>query len=264
MAEAYMGWIIVLSVLTAFELASPQRPQRARTRLRGLAFWGLFIPVSSALTLAMHGLWAALGVQPLLSLPLFQPIAFLGPLGALIAVLVAAVINDFFFYAMHRIQHRFLWRFHAVHHSIRDLNAVNSYHHLTEALMALLLYVVPTSLIVSDAAAAVPLIGLFFWFQIVWIHSPTRFSLGPLRAWFVDNRYHRIHHSLEARHFDKNFGAFTTLWDRLFGTYHAPAPDDWPEVGLAEVDEPAGLRESLDQPLRYPARAEAKAEALPA
>jgi sterol desaturase/sphingolipid hydroxylase (fatty acid hydroxylase superfamily) len=263
-AEAYLGWIIVLSVLTALELPSPQGPQRGRTRLRGLVFWALFIPISSALTLGLHGLWAALGIQPLLSLPLFQPIAFLGPVGALAAVLVAAVINDFFFYGFHRIQHRFLWRFHAVHHSIRDLNAVNSYHHVTEALMSLLLYAVPTSLIVSDAATAVPLIGLFFWFQIVWIHSPTRFSLGPLRAWFVDNRYHRIHHSLEERHFDRNFGAFTTLWDRLFGTYYAPEPDEWPDVGLAGVNEPAGVREWLDQPLRYPARAEADAEALPA
>ena len=83
-------------------------------------------------------------------------------------------------------------------------------------------------------------------------------SLGPLRAWFVDNRYHRIHHSLEERHFDRNFGAFTTLWDRLFGTHYAPEPGEWPDVGLAEVGEPGGVREWLDQPLRYPAPAEAE------
>jgi sterol desaturase/sphingolipid hydroxylase (fatty acid hydroxylase superfamily) len=251
--DAYLGWILVLALLTAFELANPQGRQRGRTRLRGLLFWALFIPVASALNLLLHEAWAALGIQPLLSLSLSRPIAFLGPVGALVAVLIAAVINDFFFYSFHRIQHRFLWRWHAVHHSIRDLNAVNSYHHVTEALMSLILYSVPTSLITSDARAAVPLIALVMWLHIVWIHSPTRASFGPLRAWFVDNRYHRIHHSLEERHFDRNFGAFTTLWDRAFGTYYAPGPDEWPDVGLAGVGEPAGVREWLDQPLRYPA-----------
>lgn len=251
-ADSYLGWILVLALLTAFEFANPHRAQRAGTRLRGLVFWALFIPVASLLNVLLANAWAALGVRPLLGLPLFQPLAFLGPVAALFAVLIAWVINDFFFYCCHRLQHRFLWRFHAVHHSIRDLNAVNSYHHVSEALMSLILYSVPTSLIVSDAAAAVPMIGLVMWLQIVWIHSPTRASLGPLRAWFVDNRYHRIHHSLEERHFDRNFGAFTTLWDRLFGTHHAPGPDEWPDVGLAEVGEPAGVRAWLDQPLRYP------------
>ena len=133
-------------------------------------------------------------------------------------MLVAAIVNDFFFYWAHRFQHRFLWRYHAVHHSIREMNAVNSYHHASEAIVSLLLYTVPTSLIVADLGPGLPFVSLAIWLHIVWIHSPTRANFGPLRALFVDNRFHRIHHSLEERHFDKNFGAFTTLWDRLFGT----------------------------------------------
>jgi sterol desaturase/sphingolipid hydroxylase (fatty acid hydroxylase superfamily) len=187
---------------------------------------------------------------------LFQPLAFLGPVAALVAVLAAGIFNDFFFYWCHRLQHRFLWRWHAVHHSIRDLNAVNSYHHPSEALMSLFLYSVPTSLIVTDVATAAPLIGLVMWLHIVWIHSPTRAHFGPLRTMLVDNRYHRVHHSLEARHFDRNFGAFTTLWDRLFRTHYAPEPGEWPDVGLADVDEPADVRAWLVQPLRPAAPAE--------
>jgi sterol desaturase/sphingolipid hydroxylase (fatty acid hydroxylase superfamily) len=255
-ADSYLGWILVLALLTAFELANPQGAQKAATRLRGLAFWALYIPFASVLNLLLAGAWAALGIRPLLSLPLFQPLAFLGPVAALVAVLAAGIFNDFFFYWCHRLQHRFLWRWHAVHHSIRDLNAVNSYHHLGEALMSLFLYSVPTSLIVTDVATAVPLIGLVMWLHIVWIHSPTRAHFGPLRTMLVDNRYHRIHHSLEARHFDRNFGAFTTLWDRLFGTHYAPEPGEWPDVGLADVDEPADVRAWLVQPLRPAAPAE--------
>ena len=129
--------------------------------------------------------------------------------------------------------------------------------------MSLVLYTVPTTLIVADVGAGAPYIGFLLWLHIVWIHSPTRFHFGPLRAVFVDNRYHRIHHSLEERHFDRNFGAFTTLWDRLFGTHHAPSSDEWPDVGLDGVGEPVGLKQWLDQPLRYPVR-EGKGEAVPA
>jgi sterol desaturase/sphingolipid hydroxylase (fatty acid hydroxylase superfamily) len=109
----------------------------------------------------------------------------------------------------------------------------------------------------------VPLIGLVMWLHIVWIHSPTRANFGPLRAWFVDNRYHRIHHSLEERHFDRNFGAFTTLWDRLFGTHYAPGPEEWPNVGLAEMGEPRGVGDWFAQPYRS-AAPETEPEAAPA
>jgi sterol desaturase/sphingolipid hydroxylase (fatty acid hydroxylase superfamily) len=131
------------------------------------------------------------------------------------------------------------------------MNAVNSYHHASEAIVSLLLYTIPTSLIVSDMGPGLPFVSLFIWLHIVWIHSPTRANFGPLRALFVDNRFHRIHHSLEERHFDKNFGAFTTLWDRLFGTACFPERGEWPAVGLAEIDEPRGVREWIDLPARF-------------
>lgn len=127
-------------------------------------------------------------------------------------------------------------------------------------MIGLALLTLPTSLIVADVGQALPYANLLLWLHIVWIHSPTRFHFGPLRALFADNRFHRIHHSLEERHFDRNFGAFTTLWDRLFGTAYFPEADEWPAVGLAEVGEPADLREWLDLPARYRA-ATAESEA---
>ena len=256
---SYLGWVIVLAVLTAFELANPNGAQSLRSRVNGLAYWTVFIPLSAVLLTLLAWTWTALGVRPLLSLPVFQSLSWVGPLAALGAVLVAAIVNDFFFYWAHRIQHRWLWRYHAVHHSIREMNAVNSYHHVSEALVSLLLYTVPISLVVSNVGPGLPFISLAIWLHIVWIHSPTRAHFGPLRAAFVDNRFHRIHHSLEERHFDRNFGAFTTLWDRLFGTAYFPERGEWPAVGLAEVDEPDGVREWLDLPARYPTGGAAEA-----
>jgi sterol desaturase/sphingolipid hydroxylase (fatty acid hydroxylase superfamily) len=63
------------------------------------------------------------------------------------------------------------------------------------------------------------------------------------RAWRVlaDNRFHRIHHSLEREHWDKNFGVVMTIWDQLFGTSYFPAPEEWPAVGVHDRPEPANL-----------------------
>ena len=65
-----------------------------------------------------------------------------------------------------------------------------------------------------------------------------------------DNQFHRIHHSLEERHFNRNFGTITPLWDVLFGTACFPKAGEWPKVGLADVPEPKTLREYLLMPFR--------------
>ena len=33
-------------------------------------------------------------------------------------------------------------------------------------------------------------------------------------------RHHRIHHSPYPEHWDKHFGHFLIIWDRMFGTYY--------------------------------------------
>lgn len=256
-----LGWLAVAGGLTAFEMFAGRERIPLRARAAGMAFWLLMIPVSATLVTGFTAFMDANGLKPLLELPVFAALAWTGPAAGLIAVVIAAIVNDFFFYCYHRIQHRWLWRYHAVHHAIRDLSAVNSYHHVSETVIGLLLLTIPTSLVVSDVGPTLPFVNLVLWFHIVWIHSPTRFHLGPLRAVFADNRFHRIHHSLEERHFDKNFGAFTTLWDRLFGTAHFPARDEWPAVGLAEVAQPGTVRDWLDLPARYRAATAAPATA---
>jgi sterol desaturase/sphingolipid hydroxylase (fatty acid hydroxylase superfamily) len=243
-------WGFAFSFMTALELLlSRGTPQPLSARLPGLVFWSLWVPVSGLVYVGFHALWGWLGVAPLIVLPL--TFSWTGALAIVAAPIAGAIVYDFFFYWCHRAQHRWLWRFHAVHHSIRDLSTVNAYHHLSEPFVQTLLILLPTSLIVNDTGAAAPFMTVLIYFQASLIHSPVRLHLGPLRAAIADNRFHRIHHSLEPRHFDRNFGAFTTLWDRLFGTAYFPAADEWPDVGLAEIAPPRTVAEWLTLPLRY-------------
>jgi sterol desaturase/sphingolipid hydroxylase (fatty acid hydroxylase superfamily) len=228
-----IGMAFGFAFMTALELLLPRGKQSIGGRLHGLLFWIIWIPVAAFSFALLRELWALLGIKPLVTLPLsFSWAGVL--LATILAPLAGAFFGDFLFYWFHRIQHAFLWRFHAVHHSIRDMNAVNAYHHISEGLIQASLYIVPTSLIIADTGPAVPMMSVLIYFQASFIHSPASIHLGPLRAVLVDNRFHRIHHSLQHEHFDRNFGAFTTLWDRLFGTAWWPAKEEWPDVGLHE------------------------------
>lgn len=261
--QHYVAWGVVFVLLTAFELLNPRERHSLRLRLLGVGFWAVLLAMSFVLAVMLALAWRALGVQPLFAIPSMQAMVGGGLMAAVTGGVIAAVIHDFFFYWCHRIQHRWLWRWHAVHHSIEELNAVNSYHHPGETIISLLLLQLPMSLLVSVAHPGSAIVNLVLFCHIVWIHSPTRMTLGPLRVVLVDNRFHRIHHSVEPRHFDTNFGAFTTLWDRLFGTCYMPARDEWPEVGIAEARQPRSFGAWAGQPWQVKGGTMGGAEAAP-
>lgn len=238
-----------LSLMTAVELLFPREKQSLDQRLTGLGIWALYVPISMVIFKLFHALWVAIGIRPLLTVPM--SFDWTGIAAIVVAPIAAALVYDFFFYWFHRAQHAFAWRFHAVHHSIRELNAANSYHHVSEPIFQAVFLLLPVSLIVTDTGPTVPAMLIILHLQATFIHSPTSINLGPLRVFFCDNRFHRIHHSLEEKHFDKNFGAFTTLWDRLFGTAWFPARSEWPATGLAEIDQPRSLWGWIDLPIRF-------------
>lgn len=238
-----------LSLMTAAELLFPRERQPLRRRLVGLGTWVLYVPVNLIVLRFFHNLWVSIGIRPLITIPLSFDWA--GVFAMVMAPIAGALAYDFFFYWFHRAQHVLAWRFHAVHHSVRELNAVNSYHHISEPVFQAIFLVLPASLIMADTGPVVPAMLIILQLQASFIHSPTRINLGPLRVFFCDNRFHRIHHSVEEKHFDKNFGAFTTIWDRLFGTAWIPSENEWPETGLAEVDQPRNLLAWIDLPIRF-------------
>jgi sterol desaturase/sphingolipid hydroxylase (fatty acid hydroxylase superfamily) len=64
-------------------------------------------------------------------------------------------------------------------------------------------------------------------------HANVRVNFGPLTPVIAGPQWHRIHHSVEPDHRDKNFAAFFPFIDRVFGTYHRPGPNEYPATGLA-------------------------------
>jgi sterol desaturase/sphingolipid hydroxylase (fatty acid hydroxylase superfamily) len=240
----------------ALELIFPRSRASFADRAGGFIFLLATAPVTGIVGALYAMLKPALGIPTLLTFhhSLWSPV---------FASVVLAAYVDLQFYVKHRIEHRFFWRFHAVHHSIRQLSAANSYHHWSEALMNL---IVGIPLLFTDVSIG-PTFGVLmflFVYQQFYIHSSARPHFGPLRWLLVDNVYHRIHHSQDPAHHHRNFGAMTPLWDWLFGTLYMPRSNEWPEIGLKEIGQPDSLMDWHLLPWRLRNAPSLEREARPA
>ena len=163
------------------------------------------------------------------------------------------VIADCGFYAAHRAFHEvpFLWRFHAIHHSIEEMDWLAAHrvhpldHILTRAASVLPVF----ALGFSEAAIVIFLLG--YQCQSLLIHSNTRIGFGPLRWVLASPPFHHWHHANEPEALDKNFAAQLPFIDALGGTLFFP-PQRMP--ARYGTDDP--VPELYHQQLAYPLRTE--------
>ena len=142
-------------------------------------------------------------------------------------------VSDFTRYWLHRFLHTipFLWEFHKVHHSAKVLTPITFYRvHPVENLLFGLRYSISigfvTGVFIYFFGAMIDIymilgVNLFlFIFSLLGSnlrHSHVPFSYGKyLEKWFISPKQHQIHHS--KKHFNKNYGGYLALWDRVFGT----------------------------------------------
>lgn len=160
-----------------------------------------------------------------------------------VAQLVAAIfVADFAQYWVHRMFHTvpFLWRFHAVHHSIKTLDWIaGSRSHMVDIVLTRGLIMIPLQLCgFSQATLAGYLV--FVSFHATWSHTDFAPRFKWLEDYVVTVRYHHWHHAAHPEAVDVNFAIHFPLIDRLFGTRHFPK-DQWPRrYGLIHDDMPAG------------------------
>lgn len=166
---------------------------------------------ANALTVSLIPILAILrpwdGIWPS-DLPLWLQLA--------LAIIIADCGITLAHWASHKLN--WLWRFHAVHHSVKRMYGLNGLmkHPLHQAIetvagtFPLLLAGLPVE-IGALLAFAVAI-------QLLLQHSNARMRLGPLRRVWAVAPLHRFHHNNAAGEGDVNFGLFTTVWDRLLGT----------------------------------------------
>jgi len=250
--------LLAASELTLFEFLLSGEKHSLKSRFRGAFFAAAYIGITTLFFTVFGKFLNFIGIKPLIQIDLSSWSHWNNPVldvvGALVAVIIVGIAGDFFYYWFHRLQHTnaFLWRFHAVHHSLREMNAFNSNHHFTEEIFRIPFVMLPFGLLVSMSAGDTSvIIATIFGMHGIFIHSSTRFNLGFGNRIIADNRFHRIHHSLDRGHWGKNYGSSSSIWDVLFKTAYFPKADEpMPATGLKAVPEPQNLHAFLFSPFQ--------------
>jgi sterol desaturase/sphingolipid hydroxylase (fatty acid hydroxylase superfamily) len=160
-------------------------------------------------------------------------------------VLLYLVVFDFFYYWFHRLQHGWplMWRFHRFHHADANVSVSSATrHHWTEEALRYFVMFMPLLFLFGTPERTLPWLGILIGVAGMFIHWNTPLRLGPLTGVIVGPQYHRLHHSIEPQHYDKNFAVMFPVWDRLFGTQAMPQGDEFPVTGLSDVPRSNGLR----------------------
>lgn len=170
--------------------------------------------------------------------------------GSLVAILLFMFVGDFFLYWMHRLQHRWhiLWRGHALHHSDQAVGVTSATRlHMMDVLGRHLFFTIPYPILFGIPKPEYVVLMLIPVAWAYFIHLNLNIGFG--RLWWIATspQYHRMHHSVEARHRDTNFAAFFPIWDIVFGT--ACAERSFPETGC-EVPDARTLSDYFFYPLR--------------
>jgi sterol desaturase/sphingolipid hydroxylase (fatty acid hydroxylase superfamily) len=153
----------------------------------------------------------------------------------LLVILSYALVFDLCQYALHRLQHAvpFLWETHRFHHDETALNAAAQTRvHATSYALSVLFYI-PAAMIFG--LKPLDVVSSFVLFQLWGFvnHANLRVGFGPLTPLLSSPQWHRIHHSREGAHRDKNFAIFFPFIDMLFGTYYRPRRGEYPATGLS-------------------------------
>jgi sterol desaturase/sphingolipid hydroxylase (fatty acid hydroxylase superfamily) len=162
------------------------------------------------------------------------------------------IIADLGFYLVHRAFHAvpWLWRFHAVHHSIEELDwlAAHRVHPVDQILTKGASLIPCFALGYSEIALAAFAIA-YHWHSIL-LHANVRINFGPLRWLIASPEFHHWHHSDHREAYDKNFAGQFAFLDVVFGTAHMTTGQTPTKYGCSDPV-PAAYWQQLLYPFRH-------------
>jgi sterol desaturase/sphingolipid hydroxylase (fatty acid hydroxylase superfamily)/protein-S-isoprenylcysteine O-methyltransferase Ste14 len=165
-----------------------------------------------------------------------NPTPWVGEMPFWAQVLGAMIVADIGYYTAHRICHAvpFLWKFHAVHHSIEEMDWLASHR------------IHPMDMIFTNTFALVPLWCLGFSLEALilhqaiyqahtlLLHANIKLNFGPLKWIIASPEYHHWHHANERDAYDRNFAGQFSLIDVILGTAFLPFKRQPKAYGLTE------------------------------
>lgn len=157
-------------------------------------------------------------------------------------VALALLVAELGFYAAHRVAHEWppLWRFHAVHHSVRRLWFWNTGRFHAVDTLTRIAAGVPLMWLAGAPAEVLQWISAVTAFVGILTHANLDVRCGPLNYVFNTPELHRWHHSRVAAEGNRNYGENLVVWDLVFGTWYLPSRRPPLDIGIDDPM-PAGF-----------------------
>ena len=151
-----------------------------------------------------------------------------------LAIIIAFIVQDFSGYWLHRMNHRvnILWNRHIIHHSSEEFNLSCALRQEISAIVRFgAIFMIPAALLgISPTIFAV--LGPIHLFMQFWYHTRLINKMGWLEKFLVTPSHHRVHHAINTKYMDKNYGQILIVWDKLFGTFQAELEEEKPVFGI--------------------------------
>jgi len=130
------------------------------------------------------------------------------------------LVYDFCYYWHHRLGHTVavLWAAHAVHHQSEEYNLSTALRQTSTGWLFGWVFYLPMAVLGFPPLvfAVVALVELLYQY---WVHTRLIGRLGWFDRWFCAPSNHRVHHAVNDRYLDRNYGGILIVWDRLFGSF---------------------------------------------
>ncbi len=134
--------------------------------------------------------------------------------------LLALVFYDLCYYWLHRAGHEVgvFWAAHVVHHHSQSYNLSTALRQTSSGALLGWIFYLPMAVagVPPLVFGIVALVDLLYQF---WVHTEHVGKLGWFDRWFCSPSNHRVHHAVNQRYLDRNYGGILIIWDRLFGTF---------------------------------------------
>jgi len=207
----------------------------------------------------VNGLFSAVGaivLVVLFALPLIWVRGFdlVGYLPTEVVIPLAVVLVVIGNYWGHRLTHRvpFLWRFHAVHHSIEQMDWVASGRlHPVDQSFTQAFTILPLFLLGYEGGVFAG-VAVFITLLALFQHANVRLRF-PIVRWIINTpEWHHWHHAIDTRANDKNFGL--PIVDKIFGTAYLPKGERPSGFGIHDPVPEVGYLRHLAYPFTKRAR----------
>ncbi|MDQ1381955.1 MAG: hypothetical protein QOJ71_2674 [Actinomycetota bacterium] len=251
-----VGFAVLFLIFVPLEKRFALRPRKVfrhafvtdATHLLVNRFFVTIGAIAFAITMALPFIWVRSfrivdALPGAVSLPLAATLAFVGN------------------YWGHRLTHQipFLWRFHAVHHSIREMDwvAAGRLHPLDSAFTQAFTIVPLFLLGYSGGVFGGVAIGLTL--LAILQHANVRLRFPVVRWVLPTPEWHHWHHAIDDEAINKNFGL--PVVDKLFGTAYMPRDRHLTGFGIHDPVPPDGYFRHIAYPFTLKARARATGQA---